>query len=291
LSPDRRSEPLAPTAVTAISLTANDTYLVPAVVLLESLRGQIPEGFELLVRDAGLGASARTLLSRQAEQTRCHVTFMATSPTEFAEAKLLGHWTDPSALVRLLPYEVEHRYVLDLDVDLLVRSSLLDLLRQAPSADSALKAVPGHYTPTLWRDEVGDTADLGIRESDNFFMGGVSVIDTVAWRDVARESRQLFARAPRRWLSDLSLLNAVCVRKWAPLEARWNVWTLPRRGPFRYVRADGAAPRAIVPSGEVAIAHFPGHFKPWLSHYPPNRWRLDYRKVWRRSVLNGASGS
>jgi lipopolysaccharide biosynthesis glycosyltransferase len=276
-------------AVTAVSFTANDTYLVPAVVVLESLRQKIPDGLELIVRDTGLSAKARTLLERQADRTGCSASFTRYSAREFQSAPLLGHWTDPAAFARLFPYDDRHRFVLDLDVDLLAREPLHDLLARAPDASSALLAVPTHYTPTLWSEEVGDASDFGIRESSSFFMGGVCIIDTAKWNDVSTESLTLFRRDPSRWRGDLSILNVVCSKSWSALSSRWNVWTLPRRGPFRYVRVDGATPRAIVRSRNVAIAHFPGHFKPWLRHYPPNRWRLEYHRVWRRSILKGGS--
>lgn len=273
--------------MTAISLTASDEYVVPTVVMLESLRGNVPEGLELIVRDAGLGRQSRELIARQAASCGLVTAFPRIDVAEFATASLLGHWSEPSAFARLSPYESDQRHVLDLDVDLLVRQPLHELLLRTPADDAVLLAVPAHFTPTLWRDEVRSTDDLGVRESDSFFMGGVCVIDTTKWETVSSRTRELFRSDPARWKSDLSLLNVACARSWVALEPRWNVWTLARRGPFRYVRVDGAAPRAVARSKGVAVAHFPGHFKPWLSHYPRNRWRLEYLQVWRRSVLEG----
>lgn len=273
--------------MTAISLTANDEYVVPAVVLLESLRGNVPEGLELIVRDAGLGRASRELITRQAASSGFVTGFPRVDVAEFRPAALLGHWSEPSAFARLYPYPPEHRYVLDLDVDLLVRQPLHDLLQRTPGDDAVLLAVPAHFTPTLWRDEVKSTDDLDVRESDSFFMGGVCVLDTTRWEAVSSRTRELFRSDPGRWKSDLSLLNVACARSWAALDRRWNVWTLARRGPFCYVRVDGAVPRAVARSRDVAIAHFPGHFKPWLPHYPRNRWRLEYAKVWQRSALAG----
>jgi lipopolysaccharide biosynthesis glycosyltransferase len=277
-------------AVTGIALIANDIFLVPALVLLASLRGNIPQGLEIIIRDTGLCTRSRQLLDQQVKRLECPLRFVPCDIGRFAEAGLLPHWTSADAFARLLPlHEIagQHRYLLDLDVDLLVRSTLEPLIESPPDEDCLLSAVPTHFTPTLWSEEVGSTQDLDVRPSDNFFMGGVTIIDTRQWMEagVSERALELFNRAPHRWKSDLSVLNVLVGHDWTPLDYRWNVWTLASAGPLRFVRVTGATSRSIARNSEVAIAHFPGHFKPWLPHYPMNAWRHEYVGVARQSVL------
>jgi lipopolysaccharide biosynthesis glycosyltransferase len=268
----------------------NDRYVVPAVVLIASLKGRVPTGLELIVQDTGLGRKARSLLERQATAISCALTFVETSVERFEKAKLLLHWVSPAAFARLtLPSRVaeRHRFILDLDCDLLVRADLRPLLSSLPGNGCVLSAVPGYFTNSIWQQEVGSIDDLDVRASDNFFLGGVTIIDAARWEEaeVSERALALFEANPERWNGDLSILNAAVGREWTPLEFRWNVWTLATAGPVRFVRVAGATERAVARSDRVAIAHFPGHFKPWLPAYPLNRWRVEYARVARGSVL------
>ena len=276
--------------VSALALIVNDSYVVPAIVLLASLEGKIARDVEIVVRDTGLSAASRKLLAAQVHELGCPLRLVRLEAKPFAEAQLLLHWQGGDAFCRLLPLEEvagDHRHVLDLDVDLLARTSLNELLELVPANGCVISAVPAHFTAELWRDEVGAPQDFGLSESDNFFMGGVTVIDAEAWREcnISRRGLAAFNASPKRWKGDLSVLNAVVGRQWTVLDFKWNVWTLATAGPFRFVRATGAVNRALASNSAVAIAHFPGHFKPWLPGYPLNAWKAEYVRAARRSVL------
>src|ERR1039457_5996108 len=82
-------------SVSAITLTANDRYVAPAVVLIASLEGRVPAGLEIVVQDTGLGSEARSLIERQAAKISCPLRFVRVGIEQFQKAKLLLHWISP----------------------------------------------------------------------------------------------------------------------------------------------------------------------------------------------------
>ena len=277
-------------AVTAITLTVNDAYVVPAVVLLASLEGKLAAPVEIVIRDTGLGVESHRLLTAQARMIECPLRFVPCDSRRFSGSRLLAHHQTSDTFAHLLSFEEvvdQHRFILALDCDLLIRQSLTPLMECLPAEGTLLSAVPQHFIPTIWADEAGGAQSLGLSPSDNFFMGGVMVIDVERWRNADLSDRvlTLFDHEPSRWMSDLSLLNAAVERRWSPLDYRWNVWTEPTAGPFRFVRVSGPTDRSIVAASRVSIAHFGGYFKPWLANYPINAWRFEYLQAARRSVI------
>lgn len=171
---------------------------------------------------------------------------------------------------RILPARMDK--ILYLDSDLIVRRSLGDLWA-VDLGDHALAAV-GEMA------EEGHAALVGLPPGAKYFNSGVLLINLKFWRqnNVYERAIAFIKDNPEKvpyW--DQDALNAILIRRWIELPARWNDTQHHKSVPGR--------------GKDPAIVHFDGPSKPWQwSSRDP--FKSEYRKYrlktpWPQYKLEG----
>jgi lipopolysaccharide biosynthesis glycosyltransferase len=175
----------------------------------------------------------------------------------------------------------EHRRVLYLDSDILVRGSIRELLYRVAGQEAPLLAVPEAGTPFVSsHGGVFNWLELGLRADQPYFNAGVLGIrlDLVREQSLFTSALRYLKTYDRSVISwDQGALNAVVGGRVSYIESKWNFTTshLSRQSPGVRVGAnvDAAAKRAV-------IAHFTGsgQCKPWHVN-SSSPFRYEYRAL------------
>ena len=240
--------------VLTIACAINRLYLQPLLVTLTSLVAHLPAGTPVR-----LYVLHRDLTAKDIERLSVFARVSAASPPmeRIAGLPLRSPFTPeaygPLLLPDVLPASLDR--VLYLDADLLVLDDLTPLW-QSDMAGAPLAAVQDAAIPLVSsRRGLRAVETIGIPASAPYFNAGVMLMDLEAWRRenvTARAVEYLRAAAHVDFLHQ-EALNAVLWDGWRPLPARWNVIA-------------GLAGRfGVELPNRPAIAHFAGHFKPWLA--------------------------
>jgi hypothetical protein len=153
--------------------------------------------------------------------------------------------------------------VLYLDVDLLVMSSLEQLLTTPLGDDQILAAVPDAYIDSFWAPQ-GPPLDLAPDDtSAPYFNAGVMLIDLPRWREehVSERSLRLLEERELRFI-DQCALNIVTAGRWAQLPPRWNLQARYFAPGGAKVGDQEALNQLAQAVSDPAIVHFTGA-KPW----------------------------
>ena len=156
--------------------------------------------------------------------------------------------------------------VLYLDADILVTGDLTPLFRHQFTAGSILAACSDPFIPR-WGSRAGIQAEhvLAGRHHIPYFNSGVLLMDIDAWNQAnATQLAEEYAitNAGKILFGDQEILNAVIAGRFDLLHQRWNT---PAHG------VDGADNPSHCLE-EVAVVHFLGRHKPWIT--PPKSQEL-----------------
>ena len=191
-------------------------------------------------------------------------------------------------LASILPLQVTK--VLYLDCDLLVLSSL-DELWDTDLGGVALAVVPDAYTVN-----VRHCQRLGYDAADNYFNGGVLLLNLAYWRGhgLEQQCKHFYqAHADRMLYNDQDLLNGMFHGHKVLLDMKWNVQESAYRISQKGLADD--SPLYMETLKHPSILHYSGR-KPWQYHcmHPlrmlyfeyerqlPEAWRKETDKWWVR---------
>ncbi len=263
----------------AIIMSVDDRFVLPARVVLESIRRHSPGigGAHLVILSTRLSAKSIEALEHSASGANLRLDVQILR--DVAELGDVVDWVVPSCL-RLYAGEfcAGFRRALYLDSDLLVLSNIVDLLDRDLAGASAAAVV--NHPPF---DSVRVALRRSQREDANpdapYFNAGVLLFDPERWlsRDIGRNSRNYLKRYPNTRLFDQDALNVALTGDWRALELEWNVpaGRLEDAPVIKGLKQmnPGLADtlRAWQAAHERAkILHFTGLPKPWDAAYP---WR------------------
>lgn len=240
----------------AIACSVDDRYVLPLVVMLDSLVETLrpPRRARLHLLHHGLSRGSLDAIAAVVE-TRVVDIPGACLDRLPRDGRLPPEAAAPLLLPELLPADLAR--VLFLDADMLVLDDLgplwtLDLAGRALAA-AVDPAIPLCHSPR----GVPRAAAHGIPAHAPYFNAGVMLLDLDAWRGRGIADRAF------RYVGDLGsrvdflhqqALNATAWDDWKRLDQRWNV---PATG-GRWFDATPAA--AVAAPG---IVHFAGRMKPW----------------------------
>ena len=236
--------------VTSIS----DSWLLPLLVMLTSLREHLRTGVEPVLYLLHRGLRADTLAAIGG--------IVETRPIRFDSDPLepfQGRHLPPEAMSPLLIADLvaDERRVLFVDADLLVLDDVATLW-DIDLDGRALAAVRDTVIPWCRSARgVKNQAERGVPEHASYFNAGVMLMDLDAWRqrDVTARALDYLKTTDRVDLLHQEALNAENWDDWLELPPRWNLLAGVAGRPF--AAPDGDAWR------HPGIVHFAGRLKPW----------------------------
>ena len=246
-----------PATTLSIACAIDNSYLLPLVVMLESLKKHLRPNFRpvLYLIHTGIRPASLAILSSSIE-THSIIPTVAQLSTAPRDAHFPREASFPLLLPEVLPATLER--ILFLDADMLVLEDLANLW-ETPLSGHVLAGAPDTAVPLCSAPRgVKGWEALGIPAGAPYFNCGVLMIHLSRWREreVARRVQRYFetTREPIDFLHQ-EALNAVLWNDWKRLDARWNV--LASRSGRSYDRTAAEVWR------QPAIVHFAGRMKPW----------------------------
>jgi len=179
----------------------------------------------------GLCNESRRRCATLADALNLELQEIIVEPSPLEGLKVDGHVSLDTYLRLLAPHYLQDlETVLYLDVDLVVRHSILDIYAE-PLNGAHLLAVPHasrHSGFFSSERGVSSYAALGIPGMTRTFNAGVMLLNLEKWRQTNTTERILrYLREYRETVLwwDQDGLNAILHDKWRPLHAKWNVMT------------------------------------------------------------------
>jgi lipopolysaccharide biosynthesis glycosyltransferase len=271
-----------------IVTAANDDYILPLAVMMHSVSQSLSDAhanFNILT--AGLSSESLCRLEQTLGGLEVNFTEIRVDPSRLEGLKVTGHISVETYFRLLAPeYLPDLDRVLYLDVDIVVRHSVLELYREQFDGMHLLAVPHASKRSGFFSSERGvpSYAALGIPGDRRTFNAGVMLLNLVAWRRTnTTESIVQYLRAFRETVLwwDQDGLNAVLYDKWLPLNAKWNVMT-SHFADFR-TAADSLLDEATFEAirQDPAIIHYSSVPKPWSGSY-----RGPFQKQWEEAVVH-----
>ncbi len=255
-----------------VVLTADANYAGQLAVTLQSIDDSLRDGEQIdaLVLATMINETLRSKVT--ANLTRVKVRWIDVPANRFENLPIRAPYSR-ATYSRLLwdefvPDDVET--AIYLDVDIIVRQSILDLA--SVPLEGALFGACIDLNVLFVASPIGlpDWGELGLAPTVSYLNGGVLLFNVRRWRE-ERFTQELLeyleVRGNKtRWL-DQDALNACGAERWKPLDVRWNI--LPLVDP-RNCWANG-----FMPHDELLRAYE----DPWLVHY------VYLEKPWRHEWM------
>jgi lipopolysaccharide biosynthesis glycosyltransferase len=275
------------TVVTAV----NDNYVLPLAVMMrsvaQSLSGEASVTFKTLT--LGLSRASRLRIEKSLAGLKMEFQEIRIDASPLEGLKVTGHVSLETYFRLLAPqYLQDLDKVLYLDVDLVVRHSIVEICREQLDGAHLLAVPHASKSSGFFSSERGvpSYVELGISGSSRTFNAGVMLLNLEAWRQTNTTKSVLeylrnYSKTVLWW--DQDGLNAVLHNKWRPLQAKWNVMTshfadfetwedsLLDATTFEAVRRD------------PAIIHYNDVSKPWNEHY-----RGPFQEQWEEAFADVA---
>lgn len=268
----------APPSRVAIAIALNESFVPPALALLESIRchGGNLHGVTLTVLTRGLTQAGEQALVAAA--ARCGLRARFHIIEDISELGEVPDWAISTCL-RLYCEALFRDFdrLLYLDSDVLVLHSLTPLLAADLCGRSA-GAVVNHppfetVQVTIPRSRRGDR----LRGEFPYFNAGVLLMDCAKWleQDVCGQSRAYIAQHPGSRLLDQDALNVALAGDWQSLDMEWNtpagdLNAAPMLSGLTQLHpsiAESCSRWATIQKNP-RILHFTGQPKPWEPQYP-----------------------
>lgn len=236
-----------------IATAVNESYILPLLVMLQSLQANLRPGWQvelhLLHRDLSSAA-----LDRLGRDVRTHP--ICVSPAQIdaipADSKFPVEAAFPLLLPELLPAALSR--VLFLDADVLVTDDLA-LLWEMDIGEMTTGAVVDAAIPCCGAPRgVKRHSEFKVPSEAPYFNAGVLMVHLERWRNqqvAERALRYLDIIGSHADYFHQEALNSVIWDQWHPYAPRWN-----QPGALA-----GRAPKSL--NSTPGIVHFSGRFKPW----------------------------
>jgi lipopolysaccharide biosynthesis glycosyltransferase len=264
-----------PSLKLSIVCAIDQSYVLPLVVMLESLKQHLRPNFEpvLYLIHAGIPQPSLATISSQLET---HA--LIPSEAELCVAPHDSHFPREASFLLLLPELLPAglERVLFLDADMLVLDDLAQLW-ETPLDECVLAAAPDSAVPVCSAPRgVKGWQKLGIPPHAPYFNAGVLIIHLARWRQrkITQRVHHYFetTREPIDFLHQ-EALNAVLWDDCKFLDSRWNL--LASQAGRSYEQPASEAWR------KPGIVHFAGRMKPWRASIG-GPFNLPYRRVLER---------
>jgi len=242
-----------------IASAINDSYLLPLMVTLESLKQRLSPGYqlELYLIHSGMTQDGIDLISSIVTTHSMLPSHLQLASMPY-DSKFPREAAFPLLLAELLPESLER--VLFLDADLLVMDDLSEIW-EFPLDDCVVAAVTDSAVPLCSSPRgVKGWQGLGIPADAAYFNGGVLLIHLARWRQreiTAKVDRYLKTTSEQIDFLHQEAMNAVLWNEWKSLDARWNLLASHAGRLHRRSASDSWRHPGIV--------HFAGRMKPWRS--------------------------
>jgi lipopolysaccharide biosynthesis glycosyltransferase len=256
----------------------DDRYVGPLCVFMQSLAAAHPgQPLRVIVMHQGLTGGNRRRILFHAGRLGLRADLRLAPGVD--PRYPVNMWVTDATYLRLALPEVvtDYRLALYMDVDLIVRRDLRDLLNTELDG-VPLAAVRDPLNPTLGTGfGLPGWQDLGLPASREYFNGGVMLFNLPECRQRGIfETSQRFARErPEHILFwDQDALNWAVGDQWLRLDRCWNTLSVtPLSEKFQDWKyaAEEVLPfsQLIEDERTAAVLHFAGPVKPWNPEYPP----------------------
>ena len=218
--------------ITVVSATNNE-YLVPLIVMIQSLLESLPKQIivDFRIMTTGLNSKAKKLLAEVFSERNIKLQEIIVNSTLLIGFKLDGHISIETYFRILIPFYItDVDRVLYLDADTIVCQSVLEFYHSTFEGAHILAVPHISKASAFFASDRGvpSYTDLGIPGDTRVFNAGVMLLNLNLWNKTnigAKIIRYLqdFRSQVLWW--DQDGLNAILHDKWRALDAKWNVMT------------------------------------------------------------------